>query len=60
MAVVHMWQKSSKKFIYSGVTGLQSPTLLKIKIASRGLHCMKNDKIWAFRDLYFPAFGQIL
>ena len=42
MAVV----KSFKKYIYSSVTGLQSPTLLKIKTPSRGLHCVS------------PVYGQ--
>ena len=54
MAVV----KSFKKYVYSSVTGLQSPTLLKIKTPSRGLHCVKSAEIWAFFYLYFPVYGQ--
>ena len=47
-----------QKNIYSRVLSLQSPTLLKIKASSGGLHCEKNAKIWAFSDPYFPVYGQ--
>ena len=53
-----MWYKLSKKYIYSSVTSLLFPTLIKIKTPSRELHCVKNAKIWTFSDPYFPVYGQ--
>ena len=45
-----------RKHIYSCVTELQCPTLLKYKTPLRELHCVKNAKIGVLSDLYFPIY----
>ena len=52
------WDRNHpKKYICSKVTYRHSPTLLKIKTSSRGLHCVKNAEILVFSDLYYPVYG---
>ena len=48
--------KIIKKHIYSSITGLQPPTLLKIKTPSQGLQCVKIAKVRDFLNPYFPVF----
>ena len=47
-----------REAIYSSVTTLQSPTMIKLENPSGGLHCVKNVEIRAFHDLYFPVYGR--
>ena len=50
--------KIIKKHIYSSITGLQPPTLLKIKTLSQELQYVKTAKAPAFLNPYFPVFEQ--
>ena len=54
MIAFHCFQTSA---IYSSVTKLQSPTIIKVKTPSRGLHYVKSAETRAFHDPYFPVHG---
>ena len=61
MTVVHMWWKSSKKYIYSNLTGLQPSTLIKNQDSFTGNplseKCRNTGILWSvFSRIWTESF----